>query len=255
MAAKTAESAIQAKAAAKAQKTVANSNIPHNIVTRPSVSVARKTPSAAGMQMNSLQANSPMFASKAGTAAAQPLPADAASALAALSVPAQSYDGSTAAKTAGLPGAAPADATSSVDYNTLPGYNDYMNMALHSYNADQINSRAATDQNILALQNAQDIQNQGAEGARRNLAGSFAKRGMMGGKAGAFVQAQDRQNAELVANQMSTQQKIAALNNSFLTKFGPQGGDWTLSQAGQGYKDQAIQQALSAAQNKILGAQ
>lgn len=251
---KPSETVIQTAAAAKAQKTVANSQVPHNIVTRPSVSVARKTPSASGMGINSLQANNPIYAATAGTAASQGTPDNAAAALAQLAVPTQSYDGSTAVRAAGAPGAMPVDATST-DYSALPGFQDYMNIALNSYNTDKANTMFSNQQNIAALENAQNIQNENMPDNRRDLAGNFAKRGMMGGQAGAYMLAQDKQNAQLVASQLGTKEKIALLNNSFLNKFGPEGGDWTASQAGRGYKDQAIRNALQAKQSQILGAQ
>lgn len=86
----------------------------------------------------------------------------------------------------------------------------------------------------------------GATEARRRLAGNYAARGMAGGAAGALSQAEARANAEQIAARTSIQNKIDALNQQFLSNYGAVGSDWTGTLAGQQYKSQAAQQALSA---------
>lgn len=86
----------------------------------------------------------------------------------------------------------------------------------------------------------------GATEARRRLAGNYAARGMAGGAAGALSQAEARANAEQIAARTSIQNKLDALNQQFLSNYGAVGSDWTGTLAGQQYKSQAAQQALSA---------
>lgn len=86
----------------------------------------------------------------------------------------------------------------------------------------------------------------GATEARRRLAGNYAARGMAGGAAGALSQAEARANAEQIAARTSIQNKLDALNQQFLQNYGAVGSDWTGTLAGQQYKSQAAQQALSA---------
>jgi hypothetical protein len=85
-----------------------------------------------------------------------------------------------------------------------------------------------------------------ASESRRRLAGNYAARGMAGGAAGALSQAEARANAEQIAARPSIQNKIDALNQQFLSNYGAVGSDWTGTLAGQQYKSQAAQQALSA---------
>lgn len=86
----------------------------------------------------------------------------------------------------------------------------------------------------------------GATEARRRLAGNYAARGMAGGAAGVLSQAEARANAEQIAARTSIQNKLDALNQQFLSNYGAVGSDWTGTLAGQQYKSQAAQQALSA---------
>lgn len=86
----------------------------------------------------------------------------------------------------------------------------------------------------------------GAAESRRRLAGNYAARGMAGGFAGAASQAEARANAEQIAARTSIQNKLDALNQQFLSNYGAVGSDWTGTLAGQQYKSQAAQQALSA---------
>lgn len=86
----------------------------------------------------------------------------------------------------------------------------------------------------------------GATESRRRLAGNYAARGMAGGAAGALSQAEARANAEQIAARTSIQNKLDMLNQQFLSNYGATGTDWTGTLAGQQYKSQAAQQALSA---------
>lgn len=149
----------------------------------------------------------------------------------------------------------PADtANQPIDFANDYTYNMSLNAGQTAFEAARAAALANQQENQLALEDAQQQRNQNAEGSRRNLAGNFAKRGMMGGQGGAFSRAQDYENAQLVASQTSTKGQIDALNRNFLSQYGTGQGDWTSTNAGIGYKNQAIQQALAAAQARIVGA-
>jgi hypothetical protein len=108
--------------------------------------------------------------------------------------------------------------------------------------------------NALAdLQNQETMANrqlagmkQNAAGARRNLAGNYAARGMGRGAYGAYYRAQDQANAADIAAQTSVKDQLASLNQNFLANYGAIGTDWTGTTIGQDYRNQAIQQALAA---------
>ena len=85
-----------------------------------------------------------------------------------------------------------------------------------------------------------------AAGARRNLAGNFAARGMGRGAYGAYYRAQDQANAADLSAQTSVKDQLAALNQNFLANYGAIGTDWTGTTVGQDYRNQAIQQAIAA---------
>lgn len=110
---------------------------------------------------------------------------------------------------------------------------------------------------LAGLQNAEtqskrQLSNMGktAANARRNLAGNFAARGMMGGARGAYYRAQDAMNAEDIAAQTSVKDQMAELNRQFLANYGninDTNFDWTATMVGQQYRSDAIQQAINAA--------
>lgn len=83
-------------AAKNASKTVANSQVPHEIVTQPSVSVARKTPSQAGTTITE------QLAKKAGKSPKQNFTSSQKVYLP--KVAAQTYDGKNAVKSSFVPG-------------------------------------------------------------------------------------------------------------------------------------------------------
>lgn len=109
-------------------------------------------------------------------------------------------------------------------------------------------SKAMYDVNAAQQQSAQDrvaLDTSSTE-SRRRLAGNYAARGMAGGAAGAYTLAEAEANARQVAAQTSLKDKIAALNANFLENYGATGTDWTGTLAGQGYKTQAAQAAITA---------
>ena len=85
-----------------------------------------------------------------------------------------------------------------------------------------------------------------AASSRERLAGNFASRGMAGGAYGALTRAEAEANAQQITAQTSIKDQISALSQQYLSKFGATGTDWTGTLAGQDYRNQAIQQALSA---------
>jgi hypothetical protein len=117
-------------------------------------------------------------------------------------------------------------------------FNSARNQAMYSLN----DTTAQTNQDRKALDT------NSAE-ARRRLAGNYAARGMAGGAAGALGLAEAEANARQIAAQTSLKDKLAALNMNFLENYGnanAAGYDWTGTLAGQQYKTQAAQTALTA---------
>lgn len=113
--------------------------------------------------------------------------------------------------------------------------------------------------NMARAQATADLQNRQTEAAaadkqieksaassRERLAGNFASRGMAGGAYGALTRAEAEANAQQITAQTSIKDQISALSQQYLSKFGATGTDWTGTLAGQDYRNQAIQQALSA---------
>lgn len=110
------------------------------------------------------------------------------------------------------------------------------------------------EQTTQANQDRRSLDTNSAE-ARRRLAGNYAARGMAGGAAGALGLAEAEANARQIAAQTSLKDKLAALNANFLENYGNVASvdaagksnyDWTGTLAGQQYKTQAAQTALTA---------
>jgi hypothetical protein len=152
---------------------------------------------------------------------------------------------------------APTDTTGYVpyDFSKDPNYNQFLTTAQTQFENERRNALTSAQRQQLSLEEGQITANEGAKTARQNLAGSFAKRGMMGGRGGVFQRSQAMQNARLYAQQQSTKTKIDALNQDFLANYGTGTGDWTSTTRGQEYNQRAIDQALSLAQQRISGAQ
>jgi hypothetical protein len=92
-----------------------------------------------------------------------------------------------------------------------------------------------------------------AASARERLAGNFAARGMAGGAYGALTRAEAEANARQIAAQTSIKDQMAAVSQQYLANFGATGTDWTGTLVGQDYRNQAIQQALSALMPRYTG--
>lgn len=132
---------------------------------------------------------------------------------------------------------------------TLEG--DPVYQAAYNSGQSQFNlarNKAQYDVNAAQQQTAQDrvALDLNATESRRRLAGNYAARGMAGGAAGAYTLAEAEANARQVAAQTSLKDKLAALNQNFLENYGATGTDWTGTLAGQGYKTQAAQAAITA---------
>lgn len=121
----------------------------------------------------------------------------------------------------------------------LAGGQSSFNRARANALSDMQNQTTASNRQLANMK-------QSAAGARRNLAGNFASRGMGRGAYGAYYRAQDQANAADVAAQTSVKDQLSALNQNFLSNFGAVGTDWTATTIGQDYKNQAIQQAIAA---------
>ena len=123
-------------------------------------------------------------------------------------------------------------------------FNLARNQAMYNLN----DTTAQTNQDRRAL----DLN---ATESRRRLAGNYAARGMAGGAAGALGLAEAEANARQIASQTSLKDKLAALNANFLENYGnattvdaagKPNFDWTGTLAGQGYKTDAAQAAITA---------
>ena len=151
------------------------------------------------------------------------------------------------------PASTPVDATS--DYakkwqlQNDPVYNQAMLGGQSAFNTARMNALANL-QNQQTSGNRQLVtMKQNAVGARRQLAGNYAARGMQGGAHGAYYRAQDQANAADIAAQTDVKDQLASLNNNFLQNFGNVNDtnfDWTATATGQQYKNDATQQALAS---------
>lgn len=130
-----------------------------------------------------------------------------------------------------------------------PLYQQAMLGGQSSFNTARMNALAnLQDQTTASNRQLSNMKTQ-AQSARRNLAGNFAARGMMGGARGAYYRAQDTANAADIAAQTDIKDQLASLNRSFLQNFGDvtdKTFDWTGTATGQEYKNQAVQQALAS---------
>lgn len=110
------------------------------------------------------------------------------------------------------------------------------------------------NQQTQAAEQTRDIGRNAAE-SRERLAGSYAARGMAGGAYGALTRAEAEANAREIAAQTSIKDQIAAVNQQYISNFGATGTDWTGTLVGQDYRNQAIQQAISALMPRYTGVQ
>lgn len=94
---------------------------------------------------------------------------------------------------------------------------------------------------------------QSAASSRQRLAGNFAARGMAGGAYGSLTRAEAEANARQVAAQTDIKDQMAAVSQQYLANFGATGTDWTGTLIGQDYRNQAIQQAMSALLPRYTG--
>lgn len=147
-------------------------------------------------------------------------------------------------------GGAPVDATSNWAIENDPLYQSAIASGQSAFNVARAKALADLQNQQTAADTALRAQNKSAAKERRNLAGNYAARGMQGGARGAYSRAQDEANAELITAQTSTKDQLAALNQNFLANYGAVGSDWTGTTVGQDYKNQAVQQALTALTNK-----
>lgn len=130
-----------------------------------------------------------------------------------------------------------------------PIYQQAMLGGQSAFNTARANALA--DLQNQQIQSERRLSNMGktAANARRNLAGNYAARGMMGGARGAYYRAQDAMNAEDIAAQTSVKDQMAAVSRSFLSNFGDPNDtkfDWTATTTGQQYRSDAIQQAIAS---------
>jgi hypothetical protein len=131
-----------------------------------------------------------------------------------------------------------------------PVYQQAMLGGQSAFNMARANALAGLQNQQVQSERGLSNMKKTAASARRNLAGNFAARGMMGGARGAYYRAQDAMNAEDIAAQTSVKDQMAELNRQFLSNFGDvndKNFDWTATMTGQQYRSDAIQQAINAA--------
>lgn len=140
----------------------------------------------------------------------------------------------------------PSEAAKSWTLENDPVYQQAMAGGQSSFNRARANALAQLqNQQTQTNQELQGME-QGAAASRQRLAGNYANRGMQRGQYGAYYKAQDKANANLVASQVALKDQLASLSQDFLSNYGAIGTDWTGTQIGQDYKNQATQQAITA---------
>ena len=137
-------------------------------------------------------------------------------------------------------------AAESYSLNSDPVYQQAIAGGQSAFNRSRANALSEMQNQTTAANRQLSGMKQNAAGARRNLAGNFAARGMGRGAYGAYYRAQDQANAADLSAQMSVKDQLAALNQNFLANYGAIGTDWTGTAVGQDYRNQAIQQAIAA---------
>ena len=137
-------------------------------------------------------------------------------------------------------------AAESYSLNSDPVYQQALAGGQSAFNRSRANALSEVQNQTTAANRQLSGMKQNAAGARRNLAGNFAARGMGRGAYGAYYRAQDQANAADLSAQMSVKEQLAALNQNFLANYGAIGTDWTGTAVGQDYRNQAIQQAIAA---------
>jgi hypothetical protein len=137
-------------------------------------------------------------------------------------------------------------AAESYSIDSDPVYQQALAGGQSAFNRSRANALSDIQNQTTAANRQLSGMKQSAAGARRNLAGNFAARGMGRGAYGAYYRAQDQANAADIAAQTSVKDQLAALNQNFLANYGAVGTDWTATSVGQDYRNQAIQQAIAA---------
>jgi hypothetical protein len=137
-------------------------------------------------------------------------------------------------------------AAESYSINSDPVYQQALSGGQSAFNRSRANALSDIQNQTTSANRQLAGMKQNAAGARRNLAGNFAARGMGRGAYGAYYRAQDQANAADITAQTSVKDQLASLNQNFLSNYGAIGTDWTATTVGQDYRNQAIQQALAA---------
>jgi hypothetical protein len=155
--------------------------------------------------------------------------------------------------TSGYTSAAPAPAATQWTLESDPVYQQAMAGGQSAFNVARAQALAGMqNQQSEAARAERDI-SKGAASSRERLAGNFAARGMAGGAYGALTRAEAEANARQVTAQTDIKDQMAALSQQYLANFGATGTDWTGTLVGQDYRNQAIQQAMSALMPRYTG--
>lgn len=132
------------------------------------------------------------------------------------------------------------------DVTKDPNYLAAIQQGQSGFNLDRMGALADKQMQETQLSRQRQNLDSSAAQSRRKLAGNYAARGMGRGKYGAQYRAMDMANADQIAAQTNIKDQIAALNRNFLSNYGAVGTDWLGTRTGQGYQQNAIQQALMA---------
>jgi hypothetical protein len=134
-----------------------------------------------------------------------------------------------------------------------PIYQQAMAGGQSAFNVARARALAEMQNTQTELAGAERDLSRSAASSRERLAGNYAARGMGGGAYGALTRAEAESNARQIAAQTSLKDQMAAVNQQYLENFGATGTDWTGTLVGQDYRNQAIQQAMSALLPRYTG--
>jgi hypothetical protein len=131
-----------------------------------------------------------------------------------------------------------------------PFYQQALAGAQSRFNLDRIDAMAGMQYQQKPIERELELRPGVAEQQRRRLAGSFAARGMGGGRAGVLTRAEAEMNAREIAGRTGLREQVAELGRQFTSQFGAEGTDWLGTRRGMEAQQAAIQQAL---QNRLGG--
>ena len=170
-------------------------------------------------------------------------------------VPVPVDDGVTGDISEGTSGSSttPGSAASQWSLESDPIYQQAMAGGQSAFNVARAQALAQMQNQQTEAAQAERELGRNAASSRERLAGNYAARGMAGGAYGALTRAEAEANARQIAAQTGIRDQMAAVSQQYLANFGATGTDWTGTLVGQDYRNQAIQQAMSALLPRYTG--